>query len=454
MSLIHGYDSKSDSEDKEPVKVVTKFSQLNHKPVNQMKKRPHLTKGELKQRKQARKSKGPWGSWSSDDEIEDEDNKDEINKIHSSLDKETDLNNHLSANASSEDESDDKSEWSMFYGESKRFKDGCGILRPPLDIDTDLTKKNFTFKTYLPKKIKYTFPGHKNGTTSLRFLPNTGHLFLSGGSDSTIRLWDFYHDRNCIRDYNGHSKAINSLDFAPDGIKFISSSYDKTVKVWDTERGEILNRLKLNSGTSCCEFRPTNSNEFIVGMSNSKILHYDMRISENYGLVQTYDHHIGGILDVKYFQDGSKFISSSEDKTVMIWDNGINIPIKHISDTAQYSMPVINTHPSQRHFCTQSMDNSIYTYDMRPKYKKLPNKTFKGQKSVGYGVGFTFSPDGHYICSGDIRSKVVLWDWTTSKLLKEVVIPGKLPVTQVQWHPQETSKLICSGPSGKIHLLD
>ncbi|KAG0666551.1 hypothetical protein C6P45_000205 [Maudiozyma exigua] len=453
MSLIHGYSSKSDSEDGEPAKVISKFSQLNPKFVNRMKKRSHLTKSELKQRKQARKAKGPWGSWSSDDE-EGGDDESQADHVQTNLHAENETTHQLSENESSEDESNQNSDHSTFYGEGERFKEGRGILKPPLDIDTDLTKKPFTFKTYLPKKIKYIFPGHTNGTTSLKFLPNTGHLFLSGGSDSTIRLWDFYHDRSCIRDYNGHSKVINSLDFASDGTKFLSSSYDKTVKVWDTESGQVLNRLKFKGGTSCCEFRPTESTEFIVGLSDSRILHYDMRVSERDGHIQTYDHHIGSILDVKYFQDGSKFISSSEDKTVMLWENGINIPIKHISDTAQYSMPFINTYPSQKYFCTQSMDNSIYTYDMRPKYKKLPNKTFKGQKSVGYGVGFTFSPDGHYICSGDIRSKVIFWDWTTSKLLKEVVIPGKQPITQVQWNPQETSKLICSGSSGKIYLLD
>ncbi|CAB4253759.1 similar to Saccharomyces cerevisiae YDR364C CDC40 Pre-mRNA splicing factor, important for catalytic step II of pre-mRNA splicing and plays a role in cell cycle progression [Maudiozyma barnettii] len=446
MGIIEGYSSSSDSENTNESLFLNNVQGTDGTPLTS-KKRHHFTKRELKKRKQARKTNSPWGSWSSEDEgkyqPDDYTNEDKVDEKFELVDDDSDT------------VSTDDIEISHFYGKSEKdYRGRSSILNPPVDIETTLDKKSLTFKTYLPKKVKYTFEGHKNGTTSLKFIPNTGHLFLSGGNDNKIKLWDFYHERICIRDYEGHSKSVNSMDFVNDGTSFISSSYDKTVKVWDTETGSVLKRLRFKDGVSCCEFRPTGMNEFIVGLSDSRILHYDTRVTEQNGLVQTYDHHIGGILDVKYFQDGSKFISSSEDKTVMIWNSGVNIPIKNISDTAQYSMPVINTHPTQKYFCTQSMDNAIYTYNMKPKFRKLPNKIFKGQKSVGYAIGFTFAPDGHYICSGDIRSKVLLWDWTTSKLLKEISIPGKSPISQVKWHPQETSKVICSGPAGKIYLLD
>ncbi|SMN19676.1 similar to Saccharomyces cerevisiae YDR364C CDC40 Pre-mRNA splicing factor, important for catalytic step II of pre-mRNA splicing and plays a role in cell cycle progression [Maudiozyma saulgeensis] len=446
MGIVDGYSSSSDSENPNETPLLNNVNGTPRNPVIP-KRRHHFTKSELKKRKQARKINSPWGSWSSDDE--------DKNQISDGSIGDWDNDKINTEDDNSEVECIGESETSQFYGKSEKdYRGRSNLLQPPLDIDIALDKPQLSFKTYLPKKVKYTFEGHKNGTTSLKFLPHTGHLFLSGGNDNKIKLWDFYHRRNCLRDYQGHSQSINSLDFVNDGTSFISSSYDKTVKIWDTERGSVLKRLRYKDGVSCCQFRPTGTNEFIIGLSDSRILHYDTRVTSKNGLIQTYDHHIGGILDVKYFQDGSKFISSSEDKTVMIWDNGVNIPIKNISDTAQYSMPVINTHPTQKYFCTQSMDNAIYTYNMKPKFRKLPNKVFKGQKSVGYAIGFTFSPDGHYICSGDSRSKVLLWDWTTSKLLKEISIPGKSPISQVEWHPQETSKVICSGPAGKIYLLD
>lgn len=445
MALVTGYSSSSDSDDNGNNKDQKPNVNNGEHVTSGSKKRYHFSKRELKQRKLQRSKNGPWGIWSGDEDID--------NDLSGAHDQGTQLD-ELSDSDGSDLENEQNRESTNFYGSTEADYQGRGFLYPPLDVDVNFTKEPFSFKAYLPKRNKYTFEGHKSGTTSLKFLPKTGHLFLSGGNDNTIRIWDFYHDRKCIRDFEGHSKAIKSLNFVADGKNFVSTSFDHTAKIWDTEKGIVSKRLKFRGFPTCSEFRPSDPNEFIVGLSDSRILHYDTRISEKNGLVQTYDHHLSSILDVKYFPDGSKFISSSEDKTVRIWDSKINIPIKQISDTTQHSMPFINIHPDYKHFCTQSMDNSIYTYDMKPKYRKHPNKIFKGQKSVGYAIGFTFAPDGHYICSGDVRSKVLLWDWTTSKLLKEISLPGKLPITTIEWHPQETSKILCSGPVGNIYMID
>ncbi|CAI4379922.1 CMF_collapsed_G0013420.mRNA.1.CDS.1 [Saccharomyces cerevisiae] len=80
--------------------------------------------------------------------------------------------------------------------------------------------------------------------------------------------------------------------------------------------------------------------------------------------------------------------------SVRIWENQINVPIKQISDTAQHSMPFLNVHPSQNYFCAQSMDNRIYSFSLKPKYKRHPKKIFKGHSSAGYGISLAFSGDG------------------------------------------------------------
>lgn len=450
MALIEGYSSNSDPSDAEvesnAVSEQNKDVSVNHASGN---KRFHFTKSELKKRKRQRALDSPWGSWS-----EDNSDNDETSRVNESDIRTESHHTELESDTNSDEQDIETEEKSSLYIEEHDYYNNSSILKPPFDVDIVFDKAPMTFKTYLPKSVKHVFDGHKNGTTQLRFIPRSGHLFLSGGNDNCIRIWDFYHERKCLRDYQGHSKAINSLDFTTDGSNFVSSSFDKTIKLWGTESGIVTKRVKCNSLPTSCQFRPNDPNEFIVGLSDSRILHYDVRVAEKDGLIQTYDHHNNGILDLKYFPDGSKFISSSEDKSVRIWNSGVNIPIKQISDTTQHSMPVLEIHPNNKYFCAQSMNNTICTFDMKPKYKRVPAKTFSGQKSVGYSIGFDFSPDGHYVCSGDIRSKIVLWDWRTTKQLKEISLPGKSPISEVKWHPQETSKLICSGPSGKIYMLD
>lgn len=449
MALIEGYSSSSDSTSSELDKraaATSKDDQSNQSSSSN--KRFHFTKSDLRKKKRQRASHNPWGSWSDDDE-------DETGMVPNGSDPKNDyhIEESDSDDLSNTEQASTKEITTTYTGEESYYKDNS-ILEPPYDVDIAFDKTPMSFKTYLPKKVKHVFEGHKNGVTKLTFIPRSGHVFLSGGNDNCIRLWDFYHERACLQDYKGHSKAINSLNFTNDGSSFISSSFDKTVKLWSTENGKITKRITCGGLPIACQFRPNDANEFIVGLSDSRIMHYDVRVSEKDGLIQTYDHHTNGILDLKYFPDGSKFISSSEDKSIRIWNNGVNIPIKQISDTAQHSMPVLEVHPSNKYFCAQSMNNTICTFDMKPKYKRVSPKTFSGQKSVGYSIGFDFSPDGHYVCSGDTRSKIVLWDWKTTRLLREIQLPGKLPVSEVKWHPQETSKIICSGPIGKIYMLD
>lgn len=55
-----------------------------------------------------------------------------------------------------------------------------------------------------------------------------------------VQLWEFYNERRCIRTFSGHSQAVRDVHFNNAGTEFLSASYDKTVKLWDTETGLTL----------------------------------------------------------------------------------------------------------------------------------------------------------------------------------------------------------------------
>ncbi len=52
-----------------------------------------------------------------------------------------------------------------------------------------------------------------------------------------LQLWEVYKNRRCIRTYAGHRLAVRDCCFANNGEQFISASYDRYIKVWDTETG-------------------------------------------------------------------------------------------------------------------------------------------------------------------------------------------------------------------------
>src|SRR4028118_404546 len=47
----------------------------------------------------------------------------------------------------------------------------------------------------------------------------------------------------CLRTLSGHTDSVNGVAIAPDGNTAISASWDKTLKIWDTEAGTEVRTL-------------------------------------------------------------------------------------------------------------------------------------------------------------------------------------------------------------------
>ena len=70
------------------------------------------------------------------------------------------------------------------------------------------------------------------------------------GTDNTVRLWDAQTGKE-IRKFEGHTEAVWSLAFSPDGRRALSGSGrytldspDTTVRLWDVETGKELHKFE------------------------------------------------------------------------------------------------------------------------------------------------------------------------------------------------------------------
>jgi pre-mRNA-processing factor 17 len=277
-------------------------------------------------------------------------------------------------------------------------------------------------------------------------MPDSGHLVLSASADSKIALWDVYHQRELLRTFSGHTKSVNDIDFNVDGTQFISASYDRFIKLWDTETGKCLNKFKAGATPHVVRMNPSIPHEFLAGMSDKKILQYDTRSGE---MVQEYDHHLGPVNTITFCDENRRFVTTSDDKSLRAWEYGIPVPIKFIAEPYMFSMVRSAAHPSGKYVAMQSSDNQITVYSTTDKFRQNRKKSYV----AGYAPDVAISPDGQFISSGDSGGYVCFWDWKTCKMWHKIQA-GDAPVLAVQWHPRETSKVITGDLNGALKYWD
>mmetsp|Transcript_5063 Transcript_5063/g.10536 ORF Transcript_5063/g.10536 Transcript_5063/m.10536 type:complete len:604 (-) Transcript_5063:366-2177(-) len=291
---------------------------------------------------------------------------------------------------------------------------------------------------YLPKRLLFQFNGHEKGVSKISFFPKYGHMLLSSSLDGTLKMWAVYESclggRGLMRTYSGHKDAVCDHCFNATGDKFASSSYDKTIRVWDAESGQTIISLSNGSTANCVRFSANDDNIVLAGCTNNQIVQWDLREGK---IVQRYTNHDAPVNTITIFDEGRRFLSSSDDKTLLVWDLNTPVPIKHISDPSMQSMPFITISPDQRFFACQSMDNQIVTYEMRERFRNC-SKRFSGHNSAGYALPIDFSPNSKYLMSGDLNGKLFFWSWNSCKKVRELKVHNQATQGAV-WHPVEPS---------------
>ncbi|KAL8682629.1 MAG: hypothetical protein Q9186_001316 [Xanthomendoza sp. 1 TL-2023] len=343
-------------------------------------------------------------------------------------------------------------ETTQFEGTALSDYQGRSYMHVPLDLDVDLRAESGTRKNYIPKKLIHTFRGHSKAINALRFFPNHGHLLLSASADTKVKLWDLYHDRELLRTYSGAQKAITDATFDSTGGHFLTGSYDRYMKLWDTETGACVSRFQTSTKAipHVVRFYPVNNNEFLVGTSDKKIVQFDTRSGEQ---TQEYDHHLQAVNTITFCDENRRFMTTSDDKSLRCWEFGLPVPIKFIAEPYMFSLVRAAPHPNGKSVAFQSGDNQIVVYASTDRFRQNRKKSFRGHNNAGYAIDLDISPDGQFVCSGDSGGYVCFYDWKSCKMWHKIKADDG-PVVRVAWHPQESSKVVTAGIGGEIKLWD
>ncbi|CAD5312326.1 unnamed protein product [Arabidopsis thaliana] len=265
---------------------------------------------------------------------------------------------------------------STFHGKEEKDYQGRSWIEAPKDAKAN------NDHCYIPKRLVHTWSGHTKGVSAIRFFPKQGHLLLSAGMDCKVKIWDVYNSGKCMRTYMGHAKAVRDICFSNDGSKFLTAGYDKNIKYWDTETGQVISTFSTGKIPYVVKLNPDDDkqNILLAGMSDKKIVQWDINTGE---VTQEYDQHLGAVNTITFVDNNRRFVTSSDDKSLRVWEFGIPVVIKYISEPHMHSMPSISVHPNGNWLAAQSLDNQILIYSTRERFQL--NK--KKRVSAGFGTG-------------------------------------------------------------------
>jgi len=94
----------------------------------------------------------------------------------------------------------------------------------------------------LDGKLLKTLTGHASAVVCVAASPD-GKTLVSGGADSTIRVWD-PATGELKRTIANHGDRVNALAWSPDGKFLASGSRDRTLRVWQPEIGRLVRFVK------------------------------------------------------------------------------------------------------------------------------------------------------------------------------------------------------------------
>lgn len=351
---------------------------------------------------------------------------------------------------------------STFHGAAETDAVGRSWIEPPRGVRA--TEE----ACFLPKRCVHTWQVGAKAVSRVAFFPRTGHLLLTGCLDGAAKIWDAAGDgKRLMRSYRadggGKKGAADAKSKTPIGVRdaafdgtgarFATASYSKRVTLWDTETGAAL--ATLGDGSTmhyCLTWHPSPDAPHVLlgGGADRKITQWDVRSGD---VVQEYNYHLGPVNSITFFDGGRSFASTSDDKSIRIWEYGIPVQTRVIADPGMHAITAAASHPTQPAIAMQSADNRIVTYSTKDRFKALPKKTFTGHAVAGYACRPTFSHDGRYLVSGDGDGKAFFWDWKNARVARSFKAHDGV-CADVAWHPLEVSRVATAGWDGVVKLWE
>lgn len=182
------------------------------------------------------------------------------------------------------------------------------IKRPWKDVYSErlVVERNWRNNNY---KV-LTLRGHTDGVMCVQF-DEILKIVVTGSFDKTVRVWDL-ETGQLRQTLTGHSRCVRALQF--DDAKLVTGSMDHCLKIWNYQTGQCIRTLEGHTGgVLSLHF---DSRIMASGSTDHTIRVWNFEVSECCTLLG----HTEWVNSVRICHEGAMLVSSSDDSTIRLWD--------------------------------------------------------------------------------------------------------------------------------------
>lgn len=271
----------------------------------------------------------------------------------------------------------------------------------------------------------HVLSGHTDWVRSVAFSPDGTHV-LTASDDRTARVFEMVGGRE-VGQVGGHEGWLTQAAYAPDGTRFLTTGTDGLANLWDAESYQRIVRLD-----------DVEIAEQSTGLPVLHAFRHDQRA-----------------FTATFSPDGTRLLTSSDDRSARIWDVSAN---GAAADAPPTALMVLET--------GASVSSAVYSPDGR----RVATSGFEQGEAVRIwdvttddpGVVLTlptgdmwvsYSPDGSLVVTGDRTGAVEIWNAATGERVRAMSGGHQKSVWSAQFSP-DGSKVASAGDDGFAIIWD